>query len=400
MNTNLYTNLFNNPIIFPHYLNNDLSCILSNSFINNEKKDNKFNLINNNLQINPLSQFTFINSINNFPIFVNNNNLSNHNQIIKPFDNQKQDLKGFNSNFNILKTFNSNLPSPSTSGSLFNDNSFNNFSNNLQTNMFNDHYISSAFKLNNDIKFDKDFLSLKKFPIFYNSNNKNKIIINEDEITFSSESMENSKNQFSKKNMFKLETNFTKKKRGRISINKYNKRSKRIHGAADFDNILRKIQVHFLTFIVQFINEILEVFFHNEKYRFLNIDYNSKKTVNHSYVEHLKNSRIKDILTLPPSPKYKVKFNENSNKKIYEKICEINPFLQNFLEIKYLEFFNKYYIKDSKNFCFDGIEICFKKTKFFCDLLEANKSSIEKMKEVANIQFKEKNSTVFVVNKG
>ena len=102
---------------------------------------------------------------------------------MKPFDNQKQDLKGFNSNFNILKTFNSNLPSPSTSGSLFNDNSFNNFSNNLQTNMFNDHYISSAFKLNNDIKFDKDFLSLKKFPIFYNSNNKNKIIINEDEIT-------------------------------------------------------------------------------------------------------------------------------------------------------------------------------------------------------------------------
>ena len=70
-----------------------------------------------------------------------------------------------------------------------------------------------------------------------------------------------------------------------------------------------------------------------------------------------------------------------------------------FFEITYLELFNKYYMKNSKIFEFNGISINFEKISFFSDLINANPLAASKMKQIAQTQFYEKGSTVFVVNK-
>ena len=404
MSVSQTTNIIN-PILFNPYLNYNYPCIYFNPQLNFENKDNKFTLNNIKNHVNPFPHINLINPINNFPIFLNNNNvkLPNQETITKNLEVKNQNLNDIKFNFNVSNNVNNNIPSPTTVSSFINDNSLNN----LKTiqNFPNNNYISSAFKKNYNINNINEFLSLKDFPIFHKPNNKNNIIINDfiDEMTFTFESKSNSKNNSSKKNMFKLETQpqTIKKKRGRASNDKDKKnKTKRVHSSTDFDNILRKLQVHFLSFIIHFINEILDEFYPNEKnIRFLNLSYEAKKNVKHDYVESLKKSQIKDILIFPPSTKYKIHNDENINKEIFERICESNSYLKLFFEITYLDLFNRYYIKNTKTFTFDDKEITFKKASFFSDLLKANQISANKIEQIAKSQFCEKNSTFFVVNK-
>ena len=404
MSVSQTTNIIN-PILFNPYLNYNYPCIYFNPQLNFENKDNKFTLNNIKNHVNPFPHINLINPINNFPIFLNNNNvkLPNQETITKNLEVKNQNLNDIKFNFNVSNNVNNNIPSPTTVSSFINDNSLNN----LKTiqNFPNNNYISSAFKKNYNINNINEFLSLKDFPIFHKPNNKNNIIINDfiDEMTFTFESKSNSKNNSSKKNLFKLETQpqTIKKKRGRASNDKDKKnKTKRVHSSTDFDNILRKLQVHFLSFIIHFINEILDEFYPNEKnIRFLNLSYEAKKNVKHDYVESLKKSQIKDILIFPPSTKYKIHNDENINKEIFERICESNSYLKHFFEITYLDLFNRYYIKNTKTFTFDDKEIIFKKASFFSDLLKANQISANKIEQIAKSQFCEKNSTFFVVNK-
>ena len=79
------------------------------------------------------------------------------------------------------------------------------------------------------------------------------------------------------------------KKRGR----KPQKESKRQHNALDQDNIIRKIQVHFLTYIICFINDLVQAVIPNNKdLCFKNINYEFKKTVNHAYIENKKKKKF------------------------------------------------------------------------------------------------------------
>ena len=404
MSVSQTTNIIN-PILFNPYLNYNYPCIYFNPQLNFENKDNKFTLNNIKNHVNPFPHINLINPINNFPIFLNNNNvkLPNQETITKNLEAKNQNLNDIKFNFNVSNNVNNNIPSPTTVSSFINDNSLNN----LKTiqNFPNNNYISSAFQKNYNINNINEFFNLKDFPIFHKPNNKNNIIINDfiDEMTFTFESKSNSKNNSSKKNLFKLETQpqTIKKKRGRASNDKDKKnKTKRVHSSTDFDNILRKLQVHFLSFIIHFINEILDEFYPNEKnIRFLNLSYEAKKNVKHDYVESLKKSQIKDILIFPPSTKYKIHNDENINKEIFERICESNSYLKLFFEITYLDLFNRYYIKNTKTFTFDDKEITFKKASFFSDLLKANQISANKIEQIAKSQFCEKNSTFFVVNK-
>ena len=171
------------------------------------------------------------------------------------------------------------------------------------------------------------------------------IVINE------TENLENLNNNIvleinapSKKNIFKStdyskideninenENEIKKIRRGRKTLSGI--RTKRVHDASDYDNILRKIQVHYLTFIISFINDLIDAFIPNYKEsKFKNLRYDLKKTVNHSYVESLKNKTIGEILQFRASPKNR-KFEYSINQQIYEKICTLNPFLKQFFDI-------------------------------------------------------------------
>ena len=189
------------------------------------------------------------------------------------------------------------------------------------------------------------------------------------------------------------------KKRGR----KPQKESKRHHNALDQDNIIRKIQVHFLTFIIYFTNDLIQTFFPNNKELcFKNINYELKKTVNHAYIENLKSKNIGDILQLRASPKNK-KFDVNINKIIFDKICSINPFIKKFFEISYLNMFNSYYCNKEREVDIEGHKVKLsQRTRLFIDLIEKNKSSEQKIKEIAEQYFinkKKEMNPIFVIQK-
>ena len=169
-------------------------------------------------------------------------------------------------------------------------------------------------------------------------------------------------------------------KRGR----KEKKCNKKIHHAYDDDNILRKIQVHFLSFITNYINDIIRTFGNNKKVPyFRNIDYEIKKTVNHKYVEKLKSLCIADLLQLRVSPKMK-NHDENVNKEIYQTVITSFPFMYGFLQRSYLSLFKEYFYNKNKIFIVNGKLISLSiKTKTFNDLINKNYAYREKLTSIA-----------------
>ena len=398
MSSTQNTNIINEFPLSPS-LNLKFPCINLLSLMNFENKNNKFPLLNSNIQLNPISP------TNIFPILYNHNfKLDNNNTNSKNKESPNQYING--TNLNLFNNVNNNLLNPSMTNLFITNNySYNYF--NILKKIPSTNFISSSFKPNLNINFDNYFLNLKEAPTFHHKvNNKENLINNDipDKINLNDNNKDDTKTSSSKQIMFKLQNQYSKKKRGR-AIKEIDKKDQkpRQHSSTDFDNLLRKLQVHYLTFVIQFANIMLDNFYPSDKnFRFLNISYDAKKNVKHSYVESLKMKKMKDILIMPPSKKYKINSNQNINLEIYERIRETNSFLEDFFEITYLELFNKYYMKNSKIFDFNGISINFEKISFFSDLINANHNPLEapsKMKQIAQSQFCEKGSTIFVVNR-
>lgn len=169
-------------------------------------------------------------------------------------------------------------------------------------------------------------------------------------------------------------TQLTKKKRGRGKAPNLEKNDK-IHDKFSTDNLLRKIQVHYLTFIVNFINIILKIL--NYEQRFFKLDYELKKNVNKKNFDSLKNKTIGEILCNKISIKYK-KQNVNANFEIYEQIKD-NEILKKILSENYIKLFKKIYYKSNKNinlreYGLNEEIILTKPVKMFKDLLKDNEA--------------------------
>ena len=169
-----------------------------------------------------------------------------------------------------------------------------------------------------------------------------------------------------------------KKGRGRQrqNINNDSNNIPKVHNKFSTDNLLRKIQVHYLSFIISFLNEILEQL--NFKQKFFKLDYIFKKNVNMKFVESLKQKNLGEIICNKISSKYK-KDDKNSNIKIYEEIKN-NEILNNILSENYLKFFKKIYYKNNRNinlkeYGLDKDILLSKKVKLFEDLFKGNNTS-------------------------
>ena len=157
-----------------------------------------------------------------------------------------------------------------------------------------------------------------------------------------------------------------KKKRGREI--KGNKNKLKCHDKNSSDNLLRKIQVHYISFIISFINEILENLGCNQK--FFKLDYKFKFNIKKEFVESLKTKNIGEIICNEISSKYKE--DSNYNKKIYDQIKE-NEVLKKIFSENYLVIFRKFYYqnKDKINLSEYGLDIeikLSKKVEMFNDL--------------------------------
>ena len=115
-------------------------------------------------------------------------------------------------------------------------------------------------------------------------------------------------NQSNNNNIFTVKI---KKQRGRIAKNDKIIKSNKIHKNTALDNVLTKVQSHFMKFLIDVSNIIIIAEIKEKKFAFYDIDYNIKK-INHKHFEQLKQVKISDILKYQISSKHK-KIDKNNN---------------------------------------------------------------------------------------
>ena len=193
------------------------------------------------------------------------------------------------------------------------------------------------------------------------------------------------------------------KKRGRKpEVSKKNLIYEKRHLKDAPDNILKKIKVHFITFLINFANDAHKSILKEKK-----CDVIFKQILHKGKC----NIKLKDVFKLEYKnifTRYNISLNkgikkesknyfdkEITNEKNYEKICEISPLLKNLFNQKIGDIFKIYYIKNKNDinniFDFNGSKIeLSQNTKTFYDLLEKeeNKNSISKFINVINKYFK------------
>lgn len=178
------------------------------------------------------------------------------------------------------------------------------------------------------------------------------------------------------------------KKRGRKTLDSTNSSKKKTHTATDWDNNLRKIQNHFLNFVISYLNNIIYSYLTKKDLYFLKFSYSDKKNVKFEYVEKLKNYNIKQLLeNLGMSTKYKatqLKKNENINEKILNDLCKYDWF-DKVIQTKFLKLFKVYYNQKCplKEISLNGKKIPFEDTECFYNLLKKNKGNEKKLIETA-----------------
>lgn len=161
---------------------------------------------------------------------------------------------------------------------------------------------------------------------------------------------------------------------------------KKIHTASDDDNILRKVQVIFISFIIYYSNDVISHLFDGDKniLYFKDIDYQLKKRVKNDWVENLKSKTIKEIIELKITPKIKKK-KENENKTILKIILEKYPSIEEFFKTNYLDLFRQYFNNKNDIFKVNGRIIPLSertKQKTFISLIKKNDVLKEKIKYV------------------
>lgn len=189
-----------------------------------------------------------------------------------------------------------------------------------------------------------------------------------------------------------FKTELLKKKRGK----KRNKESKKaVHSSSNIDNIIVKVQTHFLNFMISFFNVCILTYYKDRKFTFLKFERAEKCKVSKEQMNKMKNSAIKDLLgKVKISRKYK-QYNKDTNKKNLDDFIK-EPQFQQIFEIKFMDLFFYYYNSEQplKEITLFGKTIIFKATKSFSALLKKNKIIEDKIvKFTKQIYFEEINSS-------
>ena len=122
----------------------------------------------------------------------------------------------------------------------------------------------------------------------------------------------------------------------------------KIHDKYCEDNVKRKIQIHVMNSITQYMNEILNKIDLGLEYipMFNKIKHSIKKNVTNKTFEENKNKTLGNLMDNEISPKYK-KFSSDSNIKGIEKIKN-NEIIKNILSQKYQDYFREIYYKNER----------------------------------------------------
>ena len=284
----------------------------------------------------------------------------------------------------------------------FNDNSFNNDINSENENFLD--FSESEIEKNNVPDYES-FMERDEddsFEIFSNNLGLYSEIHSGNRLgSLTENNEEEEKEESNKKKIVKFTTTkILTKKRGRIPKSKPKKTVKE-HTKDDNDNILKKIRVNFVSFLITLANDAIKAESTGIEYNnfFKPILHDVKCKIKNYDILKLKYQNIFTDYTISPNKGIKKKnekyvSKEETNKKNYEHICKEFPSLKNFFEQKMIDIFKNYYCKNKKDinnmFDFEGVKINISsKTKTFYDLLEKqeNKNSKNKFIKIINRYF-------------
>ena len=187
-----------------------------------------------------------------------------------------------------------------------------------------------------------------------------------------------------------------KKRRGKqVELNA--KRSKKeMHSSISEDNILTKIQTHFLNFIIFFLNDCVYNYYKNRKIKFIKFAHEIKAKVSSKYLNKMKNSTIYDLLTeIEVSSKF-TRHNKNNNEK-NAKILNKIPWFKKIFELKFLDLFQYYHNENkqlNKIFLFEREITLTNDTKSYYFLLEKNMTIKKEIIEITKYNYLSKINSI------
>ena len=205
--------------------------------------------------------------------------------------------------------------------------------------------------------------------------------INEDKLTDKIQT----KSATKKKKKFNTKTNHTpgRKKKSNKKEGEYIKKP---HDKKSFDNIITKVQVHFITFLINFSNDVIKDELGKDiDLLFKDIDYKTKRNVKSENLEILKRLKVEDIVKNPVSKKFR-SINENHNKEIYEQVINTSKIIKEYFNMNFVEIFEKYFnnCNPVSKITISGKDINLSKgTKCFNDLINKNRMIQEQLIDYA-----------------
>ena len=146
--------------------------------------------------------------------------------------------------------------------------------------------------------------------------------------------------------------------------------------------------MHYLSFLVNFTNDVIRTFIEDKNVpQFKNLDYKIKKIINHKVVEDFKTKTIGEILKSRISPKMKT-YDSFANNNIYNDICDRSPLMEEFLQTQNIKLFKEYYNNKDRKFEVNGkiIQLSIK-TKAYNDLILKNYQYKDKINYFTTIYF-------------
>ena len=140
-----------------------------------------------------------------------------------------------------------------------------------------------------------------------------------------------------------ISNSFTKKRKH----NKFGKDNikRKEHNKFAKDNIKRKIQVNYLKFLLDFVNQIIKELLcesgNSDDIQFERLDSKFAKDISQKAFNEIKKKTIGEIFKNNLSSKFKK--NKELNVQIYNKVTKKSKIIKNILDKKYLYFFSIYY---------------------------------------------------------
>ena len=140
---------------------------------------------------------------------------------------------------------------------------------------------------------------------------------------------------------------------------KTNKKKNKIHTSLCVDNITRKIQVNYLSFVIYFANDIVRTVLPPERancLRFKHIEYTIKRSINLMSLNEIRSKTMGEILQMKETNKSTAK--SLSNKEKYLALYSLhNEIINSFFNKSYVYIFENYYLKLNNIRFFEGIKL-------------------------------------------